>query len=67
MKNKIKFGMLIMTILFLGMSQVKAQEKSVMIKGTFSEIEVEITTISPDYEVIKQEFKKEKKRRFFKN
>lgn len=58
--RKIKFGMLIMVALFLGMSQINAQERSVMIKGAFSGIAVEITTISPDYEVITQEFKKDK-------
>ena len=56
MKN-LKLIMLAGVILFLSIPYINAQEKSVLIKGSFTGIDVEITTISPTYEVVKQAYK----------
>jgi hypothetical protein len=58
--KKLKMLTLAAAVLLIAMNHLNAQVKSVLIKGTFAHLSVEITTIKPNYEITKQEYKKDK-------
>lgn len=57
MKN-LKMITYVITMLFFGISNLYAQEKSVLIKGNLGMVDIEIITIQTDYQVITQEYKR---------
>ena len=55
--KKLKNIAFIVIVLFFGMAEIYAQEKSIIIRGSFNVYNIEITTIQTDYQVLKQEYR----------
>lgn len=58
MKNLKLTLVIVVSMLFLGIDNVNAQEKSVLIKGSISVYNAKITIIQPDNQILMQEYRK---------